>query len=77
MPNFKSSVIYYAIHIHIPGNIIYDAKMNDEIDLLQRAKDRELAAKTRTHVDDTLSGKWPTTVEQCTTADSVFNFMSM
>ena len=31
---FKSSIIYYAIHIHIPGNIIYDAKMNDDIDLL-------------------------------------------
>ena len=50
--------------------------MNDEIDLLQRAKDRELAAKTRTHVDDVLHGTWPTTAEQCTTTDSVFNLAS-
>ena len=41
-----------------------------------RAKDRELAAKTRTHVDDILRGTWPTTVERRTTADSVLNLAS-
>ena len=49
--------------------------MNDEI-YYTRAKDRELAAKTRTHADNILRGTWPTTVEQWTTADSVFNLTS-
>ena len=50
--------------------------MNDEIDYYTRAKDREHAAKNRTHADDILHGTWPTTGEQRTTADSVLNLVS-
>ena len=56
--------------------VIYNAKINDVIDLLHAAKNREHVAKNRTHAADILRGTWPTTVERSTTADSVFNLVT-
>ena len=40
------------------------------------AKSREHAAKNRAHAADILQGTWPTTVEQRTTGNNVFNLAS-
>jgi len=55
LPNLKSPIIYYAIHI--AGN----AKMNEIY--YTCTKNREHAAKNRTHAADILRGTWPITVE--------------
>ena len=66
-PNLKLPIIFYVIHI--PGNIMYDAKVHDEIDLIYMLRTGHMRLRI-------LRGTWPTTVERHTTADSVFNLAS-